>query len=131
MIMNKYLGVIVCHGDLAQGLISASTATFGKTDLLISFTNTNKAIPDLIEDIKKTLLSYPNLQPLFMVDVKGGSCWRAAKMIIKELNTGYLISGVNLTIVVNFLSKYEEIINEEFIQSLLIERAKLAIMGEK
>jgi mannose/fructose-specific phosphotransferase system component IIA len=39
------------------------------------------------------------------VDLRGGSCWRVAKMLVKEYPALKVISGVNIPMLVSFLSK--------------------------
>jgi PTS system N-acetylgalactosamine-specific IIA component/PTS system mannose-specific IIA component/PTS system mannose-specific IIB component len=130
MIMNKCTGIVLCHGDLASGLLSSLQCIFGETDDLIAFTNRNKAIPDLHTDLKKYIDSAQANRVVIFVDLVGGSCWRVAKQLANEVDNVHVFAGVNLPMLVQFLTKIESINNgsDNWI-SLLLEKSRSAIQG--
>lgn len=99
-------GIIITHGPMAQAIIKAAETILGKTTYIYGFSTTDLSIPATLEKINKILAEddWPD-ETLILVTLKGGSCWNAAvttKMYNQNLE---VISGVNLSMVLSFLTK--------------------------
>ena len=126
--MNK--AIVVTHGDFANGVVSALEKIMGEQRELFTFSNNCKAVEELGKEIKK-LIEEENIEiPVFFVDIKGGSCWRTAKLIQRELGCGIVFSGVNLPMLVQYVSKNKTIRTEEELINIVIEGSQKAISGE-
>lgn len=128
--MNKCTGIVFCHGDLASGLLSSLHCIFGETENIIAFTNRDKAIPDLLIDLKKYIDSAQANRVIIFVDLVGGSCWRVAKQLANEDANVHVFAGVNLPMLVQYLTNQESISNgsDNWI-SRLLEKSRSAIQG--
>lgn len=126
MIMNRD-AIVICHGSLASGFKSNIETILGKCDNLHAFSNDDIDISDLINKIRVFIDTNHITNPYFFVDLKGGSCWKAAKLLMKEFDKSFLISGLNIAVLIKFLS----VSDEEFSLEWLLERGKQSLMGEK
>lgn len=129
--MNNYVAIIICHGTLADGFMNNMQELFGDTSRLRAFTNQNKNVNELQNEIEQELERDQTLRPIFFVDLRGGSCWRVAKLLAKDRNERFVLSGVNTAMLVQFLTKAADYDNEKDLCDMIIEKSKLAILGEK
>ena len=126
--MNK--AFIICHGDLAEGLLSGVKAIFGETDKFIACSNKTKSIPELLHEVKGIIADYSISEPVFFVDLRGGSCWRTAMQIVKELKSGIVFSGTNLPMLVTYLSKSEECSSLIELKETILSQTSKTFFGE-
>ena len=126
--MNK--AVVICHGDMAKGLVSAATKIYGETGIFFAVTNTDKGLPDLLNEVKQILSDNSIEIPVFFADMRGGSCWRISMQIIKELKKGIVFSGVNLPMLVNYAAKINDLNSIEELKDILIESTCKSVIGE-
>ena len=127
-IMNKAL--VICHGDMAFGLVSAINKILGDNGRLFALTNTDKSIPDLLTEVEEIISENDIEQPIFFADLRGGSCWRVAMQIIKKNKRGIVFSGVNLPMLVKFLTNYESLDTFDKLKENLVAETTKTIMGE-
>ena len=99
-------GILVTHGPLAKALIKAAETILGKVINIYGFSTTDLSIPTILEKIDEILANdeWPN-DTLIMVSLKGGSCWNAAVTTKKRHQNVEVVSGVNLSMVLSFLTK--------------------------
>jgi mannose/fructose-specific phosphotransferase system component IIA len=128
MITNKAL--IITHGNFAEGIISSFEQIFGSNDHFVAFTNHEKSIPDLVKEVENFLDKEKIINPVFFVDLRGGSCWRVAKQIIVQKKNGLIFSGMNLAMLIQFASKKENIKSLEELKQIIVSNAEKAIKGE-
>lgn len=129
-IMSKCKGLILCHGQLANGLVSSISCIFGATDKLAAFSNEEKSIPDLVIELKNHIDSNQLDRTVIFVDLVGGSCWRVAKQLAHENENIHVFAGVNVPMLVQFVTKLESIENgtEDWID-LLLAKSRSSIQG--
>lgn len=100
------LGIVICHKNLARELLNTATAIVGHADNLFAFSNHTKSTEQLLQDLTDFLNRQGNPpEVLFMVDLRGGNCWTVARMLIRENSGYYVLSGVNLPMLISFLTK--------------------------
>ncbi len=99
-------GLIVTHGPMAPALIKAAETILGQVTQIYGFSTTDLSIHDILENIDKIVKEddWP-AETLVMVSLKGGSCWNAAVMAARQHNNIEVISGVNLSMLLSFLTK--------------------------
>lgn len=99
-------GIILTHGPLAQALIKAAEEILGKVKNIYGFSTTNLSMTAIFDRINNILVAqdWPK-STLFLVSLKGGSCWNAAVTIKKQHQNIEVVSGVNLSMLLSFLSK--------------------------
>ncbi|MCI0496564.1 hypothetical protein L0Z72_16300 [candidate division KSB1 bacterium] len=101
-------GIIVTHGPMAQALIKAAETILGKVTYTYGFSTTDLALPTIIEKIGQIIQSDDwTAETLILVSLKGGSCWHAAVTTKKQHQHVEVISGVNLSMLLSFLTKRE------------------------
>ncbi len=97
--------VIICHGNLAFELVATANRVLGKIEDVFAFSNDNLSPEFLYEQVTKSISADRESGYLFLVDVRGGNCWRVAKMLNRAHPNSRVISGVNLPMVVSFVTK--------------------------
>lgn len=99
-------GIIITHGPIAQSLIRASEEIVGKTEYLYGFSTTNLSLDAIYKQMKEILSrsDWPD-ETLILVSLKGGSCWNSAVAMKREYRKVEVLSGVNLSMILSFLTK--------------------------
>lgn len=99
-------GLIVTHGPMAPALIKAAETILGQVTQVYGFSTTDLSIHDILENIDRIIKEddWPD-ETLVLVSLKGGSCWNAAVMASKQHDNIEVISGVNLSMLLSFLTK--------------------------
>ncbi len=130
MTMSKAMGLILCHGHLAEGLVSSISCIFGDVSHLKAFSNSGKAIPDSLLELKEFIDTNQLDRVVIFVDLVGGSCWRVAKQLAHENKNIHVFAGVNVPMLVQFVTKFESIENgaEDWVD-LLLEKSRKSIQG--
>lgn len=113
------IGVIICHKSLAYELIITTKAIVGHQQDLFPFSNDRISAEKLMQDIQQFLES-KNAPPevVFMVDLRGGNCWKIARTIARTHPNYYVLSGVNLPMIFSFLSKKDLLSPQELLQTM-------------
>jgi mannose/fructose-specific phosphotransferase system component IIA len=113
------VAIILTHKNLAQELITTAKSIVGHDEKLYGFTNHTKTTEQLFGEIKEFLKSKDSPENvLFMVDLRGGNCWTVARMLIRENKGYYVISGVNLPMIVSYLTKKDGCNFEDLVKSV-------------
>jgi mannose/fructose-specific phosphotransferase system component IIA len=116
-------GILVTHGALAEGLLSAVAAIVGKVgDALTAVSNTGLSPDALLAEVRSRLGPGPNV---IFTDLHAGSCTFAARRICGELPGVALISGTNLAVLLDFVT-HRELPMEELVPRL-VEKGRAAI----
>ncbi len=102
--------ILLTHGPIGEALIDAVTGIMGVTEGLHALAVTDRSA----DEIKQRLLSLVN-QPsaieegvLIMASLKGGSCWNVSVEVAVNHPSVRVISGVNLSMVLSFMTKRDE-----------------------
>jgi len=101
--------VIICHGNLATELLATARCVLGELKDVFSFSNENLSIESLYTHIAESVPLNEAAEYLFMVDVRGGNCWRVAKMLNRQYSKSRVISGVNLPMLISYLTKRNQV----------------------
>ncbi len=111
-------GILICHGQLAFELIKTTEKILGPADSLLPFSNDGLSPETLYSKVADALGEKQIKAAVIMVDLRGGSCWKVAKMINKEIPTSKVLSGVNIPMVVSFLTKHKQLSFNELVETI-------------
>lgn len=114
-------GLLICHGNLAAELAAASRLIMGDAVGVHAFSNTNLAPVALYQNIAEVLKAHPEDAFVAMVDLRGGNCWTVARMLSREFPDLKVVSGVNVPMVLSFLTKRETMEVAQLPETLLAD----------
>lgn len=101
-------GIVLTHGEIGAALIEAAKMILGEVDNVYSVSTTNLSLIDINTRLKQ-IISSENWGDgtIIMVSLLGGSCWNSAVGLTRQRPKVEVVSGVNLTMLISFLSKRE------------------------
>ncbi len=90
--------IVLTHGNLATGIIQSAQLILGKIPNLLSISvDLDGTIEDIVNKIKKAEISFLEERPIIIVtDIPGGSTTQAAIKMAAGQTNKYLITGLNL-----------------------------------
>ncbi len=99
----------ISHGQIAQAFLDAAEQITGECSDIYCL-NCNRDTPKALYDKITHLIESENLKDglFILVSLRGGSCWNAAAKVAKEYEKVELISGLNLSILLSFITKREQ-----------------------
>ena len=112
--------LVITHGQIAQASLDAAKQITGDCTGLYSL-DCDCVTPQALHDKITHLIESENLKDglFILVSLRGGSCWNAAAKVAKEYDKVELISGLNLSIVLSFITKRGHYDFEELAEILL------------
>lgn len=93
-------GVVVCHRDLAAGLVGAAEEISGIRGALVPVSNTGCDRGDLEDRVREALAGRP---AVVFVDMPSGSCLVATLHRLRGHPEVAVVTGVNLAMLLDFL----------------------------
>ena len=98
--------ILLTHGDLATGIIQSAQLILGKIPNLFSISIClDETVEDIINEIKKIEASFFEEKPIIIVtDIPGGSTTQAAIKVIEGQKDKYLITGLNLGLLLTLVT---------------------------
>ncbi len=119
--------LLLSHGSVAQALLDASRKIVGEWPNVYAFDCDQVAANLLYEKIAR-LIESENLQDglFILVCLRGGTCWNVAARISRDFQKVAVISGVNLSILLSFITKHTKFDFNE-LAAVLIEDGRRAI----
>ncbi|MCH7783781.1 hypothetical protein IID62_12025 [candidate division KSB1 bacterium] len=97
--------IILTHGDFGRALLNTTEKIIGPVDAVKVLSNELTSIKDLVIDLDKIVNDWRDNDILIAVDFCGGSCWHAAQVVKRNKNNVVLISGINLPMMLSFVSR--------------------------
>ena len=112
-------GILVTHGEIGRALIDAAERIVGKQEFLQTLSVQKLSVKDIYERLK-AMVSGPAKEDdvIIMASLRGGSCWNVSVAVAKEFPRIKVVSGVNLPMVLSFLTKREHFNGEELVEIL-------------
>jgi mannose/fructose-specific phosphotransferase system component IIA len=104
--MKPARGLIVTHGRLGEELIAAAALILGHADGLTARTNDGLSTGALRDQVSDFLAEDADSPVVLLVDLLGGSCAQAGAALVDPSRVR-LVTGVNLAMVIAFLSGRE------------------------
>ena len=97
---EELLGVVVCHGSLAEALVRAAEQISGLSDALVPVSNTG-CDRDTLEE--RVLAAVNGRSAVVFVDLASGSCLFAVLKRLRSEQSVKVVTGVNLAMLVDFV----------------------------
>lgn len=120
------IGIIVTHGDLAEELRHTTELIVGKLSGCYAISGSDFCDEEVIARIKEIIDNEPKCNAIVFVDYFGGSCCINTVRAVKGLKNVSVISGVNLPILLDFMTKRDSIGFQEMVDHL-INRGKESV----
>ena len=118
-------GIIVAHGDMAQGLVTAVRHITGAEDgVLVPITNRECSPDELSARIAAALEGGP---AIVFTDLQTGSCGFAARRLTRDRSDIALIGGVNLPLLVDFVMNRS--MDPRALVDRLVEKGRASIIA--
>jgi len=112
-------GVVVAHGQLAEGMLSALTQVAGEQDNLWAISNQGRGGEELEAEISEILDERGAGREAFLLsDLDGGSCGQACRRLLSKGRVKAVFFGVNLPLLVEFVFLQDEPF-ERFVTSVV------------
>lgn len=109
-------GIVLAHGALAAGLVDAVKQITGDLgDALVPLTNSGRSPEAVVGDVRAAVGDGP---AIIFTDLPGGSCAFAARRLGLEREGLAVICGVNLPLLLHFVT-HRELPLEELVPRLL------------
>ena len=113
--------LVLGHGNLAQALVDASIRITGDCEQIYTLPSSDYAARQLQAEIANLIESKNLTSGLYIfVCLKGGSYWNAAVRIAREYKNVKVISGVNLPLILSFITKRNDYSFDE-LEKILIK----------
>ncbi|NOZ55380.1 MAG: PTS sugar transporter subunit IIA [Calditrichaeota bacterium] len=110
-------GILVTHGPVADALIQAATGILGPVEHLAGLSVTGLSLSAIQSRLRSLVHGYAERDGvLIMASLRGGSCWNAAARVAHEVANVRVVSGVNLPMVLSFVTKREHLELNELAQ---------------
>jgi len=110
--------LVITHGGIAQAVIDAASRITGEMEGIHTFSCDGLRLRDMRErilDVADTISD-----GLFiLVCVRGGSVWNAAVSVANEKDDVEVISGLNLAMLLSFITKREQLTFSKLKEALL------------
>lgn len=102
--MKGRCGVLVAHGDLAEGFLSALTQVAGPQENLWALSNEGLSGDALLESLRSLLEEKAGDREVFLfADLDGGSCGRACHRLLEDGRVRAIFYGINLPLLIEFV----------------------------
>lgn len=116
-------GIILGHGSLAEAYADAIRRITGAgDDALLALSNTGLS-PDMVAERLRALTGEGPV--IIFTDLPGGSCGFAARRLCQTAEHVAVLSGVNLTVLLEFIMHRSEPLAQ--LVPLLVEKGRAAI----
>lgn len=124
--MTERCGVVVAHGRLAEGLLSALTRVAGEQGNLWALTNQGRGGEALESEIAGILDERAAGRDAYLLsDMDGGSCGQACRRLLAKGSVRAVFYGVNLPLLVEFVFLQDEPF-ERFVAAA-VEKGRLGL----
>ncbi len=100
-------GIILTHGPIGDAMIEAVRGIMGLDEGLHSLIVNNMSVTEISSRLSALIHAPEVVQDgvIVMASLKGGSCWNVAVAVAKDHAHVRVISGVNLSMVLSFVTK--------------------------
>lgn len=103
--------ILLTHGPIGEAMIEAVRGIMGLDDGLHALSVTDMSITEITSRLRAMVNGPDERQGgvIIMASLRGGSCWNVAVSIASEQNHVRVISGINLPMVLSFITKRHEL----------------------
>ena len=119
--------LVITHGGIGKELVRVAELILGPQEGLEAATNEGRSAADLVQLVKDWLDADPGTPAMVMIDDYGGSCANAAQLACRERGDTVVLGGVNLAMVLGFLT-WRESDEPAALAQRIIDKGRDAIM---
>lgn len=101
---DRVHGIVLAHGEMAQGMISAVGRIAGSTEDMLTPLSNYGLGPDVLATEIAKLANGPTI---VFTDLQSGSCGFAARRCLQNMPRLVVITGVNLSMLIYFVMNKE------------------------
>ncbi|MBN2000071.1 PTS sugar transporter subunit IIA [candidate division KSB1 bacterium] len=114
-------GILITHGPIGDAIIQASRTILGIDDGLHALDVTEMSVDEITQRLKSIVNSPERREQgvIIMASLLGGSCWNVSAAVAKEMKNIEVVSGVNLPMVLSFMTKRDKMPLKELAQVLV------------
>ena len=112
-------GIIVTHGQLGEELIRTASLILGEVEDCYALSGSDLGDEKVIESIHNILEENQADRAVVLVDYFGGSCGASCVKATRGLEGVKVISGVNLPILLDFVTKQGTLGLDELVDHLI------------
>ena len=95
--------IIISHGELSDAVLKVLFQIAGEQVDIIAVSNAGRDLRQMEEDLRDALGRLKDCREvIFFSDLEGGSCSLICKRLLKERENLALITGYNLTMLIEF-----------------------------
>lgn len=124
--MTARCGVVLAHGSLADGFLSALSKVAGPPDNLWAMTNEGRSTARIMADVRALLAERSEEREAFLFsDLEGGSCGQASRRLLEDGTVRAVFFGVNLPLLFEFVFLQDRPF-ETFVAAL-VEKSRAAL----
>lgn len=113
------IGIIVTHGKLAEELLRTAELIVGKSEGCFALCGSDLCDEALIGRIRKIIKDSGQKNAVLFVDYFGGSCCINSVRATEGLRGVKVVSGVNLPVLLDFITKRTSMNFEEMVRHLI------------
>lgn len=113
------IGIVVTHGKLAEELLHTAELIFGDIRDCYAISGSDHCDEDIITKIKTIIGDIGRQNVLLFVDYFGGSCCYNSVRAVQGVKGVKVISGVNLPLILDFLTKRGSMSFQEMVDHLI------------
>lgn len=140
-IKNPARALVITHGAIAEELKNVVEMILGPTEGLEAMSNSGKSAPDITQAVSQWLDQVnkgsdnepqPSRQAIILIDDYGGSCATAAQLAVKNRPEVAIISGVNLAMLLGFVTWRESSDFNELVRKVVQKgREAITLLGAR
>ncbi len=116
---SRIVGIIVTHGLLADAFVKTVEGILGKTDDLFSLSADDLHDSVVVSRIREIINEAGVEKVVLFVDFSGGSCYRNCAQATQGCDDVKVISGVNLPVLLDFMTKRKIMGFDEMVDHLI------------
>lgn len=110
--------LLLTHGNLGQALLDSASQIYAVDAPVDVLSNEGRGTEELQKEIQRWL-AVDEGPVILLVDVGGGSCGIAARLAARHRADCWILGGVNLPMVLTYLSSHAQLGPEDLVSKLL------------
>jgi PTS system mannose-specific IIA component len=102
-------GILFTHGTLGEAFLRTARRIVGETEGVWSLSSSSKSPGTLAEELEEMVTAADKKKEtvFIFVGLKGGNPWHVARRVAKKFEGTVVIAGLNLPMLLSFLTKRE------------------------
>jgi mannose/fructose-specific phosphotransferase system component IIA len=126
-------GVVIAHGPLGAAYIEAAKTIMGTDDGLFALSVTDMSVHEIASRLESIVNDTREDVDgiVIMACLRGGSSWNVSAAVVRDKPKVQLISGVNLAMLLTFLTKRDSLPLDELTAKLKSEAVDGVTILEK